>query len=153
MKSIIVFAVCFMLSAVSVSATKKTTGVKYGSVELVCDANQAHFGLSKNGKELLPARYEYTYNKEVGMFAFYAGDELYLYDTAGKQIAHERIDFPIDKDASVDFEAVKDRTDVPCFELRAYFFNSSWGSQSFGTFFNKGGHIYRIKRPKPELMN
>lgn len=156
MKRIIISVICLMLFAANLSAEQKTESVKYGQVVVTCVSDNDHnalFGLSKNGKVLLPVRYGCVYNAEVGLLAFYADHDLYLYDTAGKVIAHEQLDFPIDKDASVEFEPVKDRVDVPSFELRAYYFNNSWGAQTFGTFYSKGEHIYRIKRPRAELMN
>ncbi|MBR6355899.1 MAG: hypothetical protein IKR92_03485 [Alphaproteobacteria bacterium] len=156
MKKIIISVMCLMLFATNISAEQKEKSVKYGDVELTCVSDDVHnefFGLSKNGRTLLPVRYGCVYNEEVGLLVFFADRDLYLYDMKGKKIAHEQLDFPVDKDASVEFEPVKERADVPCFELRAYYFNNSWGAQTFGTFYSKGGHIYRIKRPKPEMMN
>lgn len=158
MKKIIIL-LCFLLVAIGVSAQKLIRLKKYNQVELaVCtdytsNNNQAVYGLCKNGKKLLPARYEFIYNEDLEMFVFYAKDQIYLFDTFGKKLFEGQIDFQIDKDSSVEFVPIKLRNDVPCYELMVYFFNNLWGGQSFGTFYSKGGHIYRILRPKAELMN
>ena len=158
MKKFIIL-LCVLFVATAAFAETRLNFINYGEVKLAvqADVNQADnpaiYGLYKNGKQLLPAKYEVVYNEDLKMFVFYADSRIFLFDTNGKKIFAGETDFPIDKDCSVELVPVKAREDVPCYELMAYFFNTNWGGQSFGTFFAKGGHIYRILRPKAELMN
>ena len=144
MKKIICLAVCLLLTA-SFSFAQKN------QIELVVHQKGTVFcnlsyGLSKNGEEILPARYECLFCEDVKLFVFYDIHNLYIYDINGKKVLHQEFDLPLDKEASVEFEPVRERVDAQCYELRVYFFNSSWGSEAVGTFFYKDGHTYQIER-------
>lgn len=155
MKKIILFlAFCWCFAIAGASAQVFTEN--YGQVILLSqtddDGNTA-YGLKKKGKKLLPVRYNVAICKELQIMAFYAGHELYLYDSTGKLLDYQYVEFKFDKDAYVDFEPIKARADVPCYELTAYYFSNSWVYDRFGIYYNLGGHLYRITRPKAELMN
>ncbi|MBR1825816.1 MAG: hypothetical protein IJ770_04435 [Alphaproteobacteria bacterium] len=149
-KIIICLAVCFLFSAIDVLAQKTETNAKSIAIELIIDKTDSvncriFYGLSKNGKEILPAKYDFLFNEDVMLFVFYDKHNLYIYDIYANRVMHKTFELPLDKDSYVGFEQVRDRIDVQCYELRVYFFNSSWGSEGVGTFFFKDGHTYRLE--------
>lgn len=152
---IFILTVCLWLSANVVSAQKR---IPYGQVELVTNydpvSGNTRYGLYKDGKEIMPTIYEAVVNTDVQLIALFAEQSLYLYDMNGKLIKHKKVDFPFDKDSSVDFEPIKALSDVQCYELTAYFFNSSWGGDHIGMYFRRDGHTYSLDtKPRIEQLN
>ena len=145
-KRIIVFAVCLLLSAVSVCA-KQNVYEKLDSVEVIMGYGnfKVTFGLSKDGVEILPAEYEMAICQEIGLIAFYKDRDLLLYDTEGNLILSHYLDFDTNHRTSAVFERINLRDGGVYYELVVHYFDSSWGGQSIGTFCYRKGHLYQVK--------
>ena len=148
-KKIILSAVCIMLSA-SVNAQKSACFEQLDSVEVTMSAfnRDVLFGLSKSGKEILPAEYEMELCRELGLIAFYSGRDLFLYDTDGELILAQELDFEVDHRSTVSFEQIRDRNDQSYYELVVYYFDCDWGAQVIGAFSQRRGHLYKVKITK-----
>ena len=149
MKKILISAVCFVLSAVSVCAQREIAYLNYDSVEVVATAAEGRhrllFGLTKNDEQILPIEYELVTCRDLGLLAFFKGEELYLYSKEGDLVLHKRLDFVVDHRSEVVFERIRERNGEALYELIVQYFDSNWGSQSLGIFCRRANHLYRVK--------
>lgn len=145
MRRIIIFAVCCMLSAVSACAQEVFEKVDSVEITARIDTRNILFGLSLNGREILPTDYEMVRCKDIGLIAFYKDSELYLYDTEGTLITRQDLDFEVDHRTSVSFDCIHSRDLQTYYELSVYYFDNNWGSQVIGTYCKKKGHLYKVK--------
>ena len=148
-KKIFVFAVCFMLSAVSVSA-QHITYIKRDSVEIaVKDApsfehQRLVYGLYKDKKEVLPVVYDMIEERSVKLMAFFKDTELLVYDTDGSLIDKAVLEFPIDRHSVVQFEKIDSRRSEKMYELVIYYNDNDWIFQPIGTYCRNDHHLYRV---------
>ena len=154
MKKFLFLAVCFVLSTVNVCAQRQRTFdyLDYDSVKVVAKtADGRHrllFGLTKNEEQLLPIEYELVTCRDLGLLAFFKGEELYLYSKEGNLVLRQELDFVADHRTDVAFEKTNYRNNETLYELVVYYFDSGWGGQSIGTFCRQDKRLYKVKITK-----